>query len=142
MKSSKTDEVIRAAGALLWQYRGAELQIALVHRDRYDDWTLPKGKLKKSETWQQAAIREVKEETGYDARILDFAGAVAYEVKGKPKVVRYWHMLAQGEPSGKLDSEVDTVVWLPIDKAIEQLQYPLEQSLLEETIPPTNLSNR
>ena len=145
MKSSKTDEpreIIRAAGALLWQYRGSDLQIALVHRDRYDDWTLPKGKLKKRETWQQAALREVKEETGYDALILDFAGAVAYEARGKPKIVRYWHMLAQGEPSEKLDSEVDTVLWLPIAKAIEQLQYPLEQSLLEETIPPTNLSNR
>ena len=138
MKPHET-EIIRAAGALLWQYSGSVLQIAVVHRDRYDDWTLPKGKLKKGETWQQAALREVKEETGYDAHILDFAGAVAYEAKGKPKVVRYWHMLAQGEPSEKLDTEVDTVRWLPIDKALKLLQYPLEKSLLEETIPPANL---
>jgi 8-oxo-dGTP diphosphatase len=144
MKSSKIDKpqaVIRAAGALLWQYRDSDLQLALVHRERYDDWTLPKGKLKKSETWQQAALREVKEETGYDARVLDFAGALAYEAKGKPKVVRYWHMLAQGEPE-EPDSEVDTVLWLPIDKAIERLHYPLEKALLEETIPPQNLINR
>lgn len=139
MKPSEGDEsqeIIRAAGALLWQHSGSDLKIAVVHRDRYDDWTLPKGKLKKSETWQEAALREVKEETGYEARILDFAGAVAYETKGKPKVVRYWHMLAQGEPSEELDSEVDTVLWLTIDKAIKQLQYPLEKALLEESKPP------
>lgn len=137
----ESQKIIRAAGALLWQFRGSDLFIALVHRDRYDDWTLPKGKLKKTETWHQAALREVKEETGYDARILDFAGAVAYEVKGKPKVVRYWHMLAEGEPADKLDNEVDAVLWLPIEKAIQQLQYPLEKALLEEITPPTNRLN-
>ena len=101
----------------------------MVHRNRYDDWTLPKGKLKKDESWEQAALREVKEETGYDARILGFAGSVSYEVNGRPKIVRYWHMAAQGARSA-LDDEVDELVWLPIEQAIERLQYPLEKSLL------------
>src|ERR1051325_4813787 len=89
----KTD-LIRAAGALLWQGTPGRRLVALVHRQRYNDWTLPKGKLKKGESWHQAALREVKEETGYDAQILGFAGAVSYEVNGRPKIVRYWHMAA------------------------------------------------
>jgi 8-oxo-dGTP diphosphatase len=96
---------------------------------------LPKGKLKKGESWQEAALREIKEETGYDARIMGFAGAIAYEVKGRPKIVRYWHMIVQGEPS-ELENEVDELVWLTVEEAIARVQYPLEKALLEEVAPP------
>ena len=135
MLAVEPTDVIHAAGALLWQGPPERRVIAVVHRNRYDDWTLPKGKLKKDESWEQAALREVKEETGYDARILGFAGSVSYEVNGRPKIVRYWHMIAEGEPV-ELDDEVDELVWLPIEEAIERLQYPLEKSLLEQTTPP------
>jgi 8-oxo-dGTP diphosphatase len=135
MQAVEPTDVIRAAGALLWQGPPERRVIAVVHRNRYDDWTLPKGKLKKDESWEQAALREVKEETGYDARILGFAGSVSYEVNGRPKIVRYWHMVAEGEPS-ELDDEVDELVWLPIEQAIKRLQYPLEKSLLEQQLHP------
>ena len=135
MEAEEPTDMIRAAGALLWQGPPERRLIAVVHRNRYDDWTLPKGKLKKGESWQEAALREIKEETGYDARILGFAGAVAYEVKGRPKIVRYWHMAAQGEPS-ELENEVDELVWLPIEQAIARVQYPLEKALLEGVAPP------
>ena len=135
MQTEESTDIIRAAGALLWQGPPERRLIAVIHRDRYDDWTLPKGKLKKGESWQEAALREIKEETGYDARILGFAGAVAYEVKGRPKIVRYWHMVAQGEPS-ELENEVDELVWLPVEQAIARVQYPLEKALLEEMTPP------
>lgn len=135
MPAEEPKDMIRAAGALLWQGPPERRLIAVVHRNRYDDWTLPKGKLKKGESWQEAALREIKEETGYDARILGFAGAVAYEVKGRPKIVRYWHMAAQGEPS-ELENEVDQLVWLTIEQAIARVQYPLEKALLEGISPP------
>jgi 8-oxo-dGTP diphosphatase len=135
MPAEEPTDMIRAAGALLWQGPPERRLIAVVHRNRYDDWTLPKGKLKKGESWQEAALREIKEETGYDARILGFAGAIAYEVKGRPKIVRYWHMIVQGEPA-ELENEVDELVWLTVEEAILRVQYPLEKALLEEVAPP------
>lgn len=135
-------EVIRAAGALLWKQCGEQPFVAVVHRTRYEgDWTLPKGKLNDGEPWHKAAIREVKEETGYDARIVGFAGVVVYEVAGRLKVVRYWHMAAQGEPSPNLDKEVAEVVWLPIKQALERLQYPSEKSLLEQATRPQRFTS-
>ena len=130
-------EVIRAAGALLWHECAEQPLVAVVHRTRYDgDWTLPKGKLNDGEQWLEAALREVKEETGYDARICGFAGAVSYEVNGRPKVVRYWHMAAHGEPSPNLDKEVAEVVWLPVKDAVKRLRYPTEKSLVQHATPP------
>ena len=137
MQSVDRSEVIRAAGALLWKQCEEQTLVAVIHRTRYDgDWTLPKGKLNEGEPWLKAALREVKEETGYDARIFGFAGAVSYQVNGRPKVVRFWHMAAQGEPSPNLDQEVAEVVWLPVKQAVERLQYPTEKSLLEHAVPP------
>ncbi|HJZ69642.1 MAG TPA: NUDIX hydrolase [Blastocatellia bacterium] len=130
---------IRAAGALLWRRASSGYEIAVIHRRRYDDWTLPKGKLKKNESWQEAALREVKEETGYDATLLEFAGAIAYLVDDRPKLVRYWHMIAASEPWSELDDEVAEVVWLTVEAARRALQYPLEQALLEVWRSPDEL---
>jgi len=107
------------------------MEIAVIHRHRYDDWTLPKGKLQEGESWSEAALREVGEETGYDATLRGFAGAVTYQTSAGPKVVRFWHMLATGEPSSQIDSEVARVLWFPVEEARTRLQYPLEQALLE-----------
>src|SRR5262245_58206140 len=129
--SPVTDDVIRAAGALLWRRTLKGYQIAVIHRGRYDgDWTLPKGKLQDCESWRQAALREVREETGFDAVVRDFAGAIAYQPNDKQKVVRFWHMLAQGEPATHLDEEVRKVFWLSPEHAHDRLQYPLEKALI------------
>lgn len=138
--SGTEPEIIRAAGALLWRPASADFEIAVIHRRRYDDWTLPKGKLDHGESWLAAALREVKEETGYDARIIGFAGAVAYSVKERPKVVRYWHMIAVGEPASDLDDEVAEVIWLTIEAARERVQYPVEKSLLDVWDAPEKLA--
>ncbi|HVF43874.1 MAG TPA: NUDIX hydrolase [Pyrinomonadaceae bacterium] len=122
---------IQAAGALLWRHTQAGPEVAVVHRRRYDDWTLPKGKLEKGESWLEAALREVKEETGYDAEVVGFAGAIAYETDKGHKVVRFWHMVASGAPDPHLDDEVAEVVWLSPEAARGRLQYPLEQALLD-----------
>lgn len=129
--SATTNGVIRAAGALLWRRCSGGYEIAVIHRRRYDDWTLPKGKLQEGESWKQAALREVREETGFDANILGFAGAIAYQANGKPKVVRFWHMTANDEAASQIDDEVAGVFWFPLEVAPSHLQYPLEKAFLE-----------
>lgn len=123
---------IAAAGGLLWQRTSKGLKLALVHRSRYDDWTLPKGKLNPGETWLEAALREVKEETGRDVRVLGFAGAIAYETDKGPKIVRFWNMTVDGEGQSSVDtSEVAEVVWLSPPEAMERLSYPLEEAMVD-----------
>ncbi len=118
---------IRAAGGILW--RG--IRVAVVHRHRYDDWTLPKGKLEPGEDWETGALREVEEETGWSVRVREPAGIVHYEVEGVPKEVRWWHMDALIETGAVPDpNEVDTVVWMTVEEARARLSYDDERRLL------------
>src|SRR5438067_5755498 len=106
--------IIEAAGGLLWRGTGASVEIALVHRHRYDDWTLPKGKPNPGESPLETALREVREETGYSARVLGFLGAIAYETPKGPKRVRFWNMTPKTDLRQAIDtSEVAETVWLP-----------------------------
>ncbi|MGH9054596.1 MAG: NUDIX hydrolase [Acidimicrobiales bacterium] len=117
--------LVLAAGGAVWRRSGAgEAEVVLVHRPRYDDWTLPKGKVDPGETDQQAALREVREEASIDARIGAELPSTTYRDRsGKNKRVRYWAMtVVSGEPSG--DSEVDVACWLPLARARERLTYP------------------
>jgi 8-oxo-dGTP diphosphatase len=125
------ERLIRAAGGLLWRPTPQGYEIAVIHRRKYADWTLPKGKLHPGESWAEAALREVGEETGYSAALLGFAGAIAYTTDKGPKVVRFWHMLAAQEIGAPNEDEVDEVAWLPVEEALERLQYPVEQALLD-----------
>ena len=122
---------IQASGALLWRQSPEGNQVAVIFRNRYQDWTLPKGKLQEGENWEQAALREVVEETGYKGQITGFAGAISYLVNGKTKIVVYWHMSAIEPPIANLDIEVNHMEWLTVEEALHRLQYPLERSLLE-----------
>src|SRR5688500_9386400 len=90
--------MIEAAGGVVWRRDASGgLEVLLVHRDRYDDWTFPKGKLESGETHRQAALREVEEETGLRCTLGDELPEVRYEDrKGRAKRVRYWTM----EPAG------------------------------------------
>ncbi|GAB3592194.1 NUDIX hydrolase [Angustibacter peucedani] len=127
----RDEGVVRAAGALLWRERpgsdgSPELQVALVHRPKYDDWSWPKGKLDPGESWAAAAVREVLEETGLHVRLGIPLPHATYEVGGngstRPKVVHYWaaHVLADG---GELADEVDEVVWTTFAEARSRLDY-------------------
>jgi len=128
--------VIYAAGGIVWKQTPKGRKIALVHRSRYGDWSLPKGKLKGNESWEEAAIREVKEETGCDARITGFAGAVSYQVKGVQKIVRFFTMETVSESAFTDSSEISDVLWLSAEEALGKLDYEGERALLSKLSAP------
>jgi 8-oxo-dGTP diphosphatase len=105
-------------------------RVLLVHRDRYDDWSLPKGKLEPGETWEEAARREVWEETGLRCELGEFLGTTTYAPGGEPKEVWWWLMAAEGEPGPS--NEVDDVRWATVEEARELLSYAGERTLLEK----------
>jgi 8-oxo-dGTP diphosphatase len=124
-------DTIQAAGGLVWRDSPRGREIAVIHRSRYGgDWTLPKGKLEPGEQWQEAALREVQEETGCEARLGGFAGCNTYPVEGIPKVVLFWNMTLTGDCVFKPSEEVKELHWLTVQEALEKLNYPSERALL------------
>jgi 8-oxo-dGTP pyrophosphatase MutT (NUDIX family) len=123
---------VKASGGVVWRRGEHGVEIAVVHRPRYDDWSLPKGKLDPGESWEDAALREVEEEIGMRCRLGDELTPTAYDDnKGRAKVVRYWLMEAlDGEfvPSG----EVDEMRWLAPADAGPLLTYDRDRELLRE----------
>lgn len=122
---------MKAAGGLMRRRGpGDEVQIAVVHRPAYDDWTFPKGKLAGGETPEQAALREVEEETGYRCELMQPLGHTAYvDGKGRDKVVDYWLMRPL---SGRFQPgrEVDELRWLTAGEARELLTYEHDRAML------------
>ena len=122
-----------AGGVVLRRLEGGPVEVALIHRPAYDDWTLPKGKLNPGETHEQAALREVKEETGLVCHLGDPAGQVDYrDRKGRPKVVRYWTMQPVGSSDGQFapNAEVDQLRWIPLAEAGPALTYDHDRRIL------------
>lgn len=128
-----TQDVIRAAGAILWRRINDELlQVALIHRPRYDDWSFPKGKAEEGESDISCAYREVLEETGYESTFGPELGDVQYEVEGVLKKVKYWSAQAIGEPAAIYDAqEVDQLIWVTVEDAKEKLTAASDRSLLK-----------
>ncbi len=124
--------MIRAAGALLWREIAAgEIEIALVHRPRYDDWSLPKGKIDENETALACAYREVFEETGIKARFTRQLGAVEYEDNGAQKRVKYWVAQALGASDFVANEEVDQLRWLKPTDSIELATHQSDKEMIE-----------
>jgi 8-oxo-dGTP diphosphatase len=122
--------VIQAAGGVLIKEGRTGPLVMLVRRRKYQDWALPKGKLDPGESWQEAALREVLEETGVTATLGDFLDAVGYVVKGVPKVVLFWRMTPNDESGQPHANEIDEAAWLSIDDALGRLSYERERRLL------------
>ena len=105
-------------------------QVALVHRPRYDDWTLPKGKLDAGESFEEAALREVEEETGLRGRLVRELPATTYEVNGRPKIVRYWLMDVDHEGRFFPNDETDELRWVSLEEAQGLVTYDRDRDVL------------
>jgi broad specificity phosphatase PhoE/8-oxo-dGTP pyrophosphatase MutT (NUDIX family) len=135
-----TGPTIRAAGGVLWRVHpggGEEVQVAVIHRPRYDDWSLPKGKLAGGETETDGAVREVLEETGFHARLGRSLGETRYlkESDGsvRPKVVRWWAMEAT-YGAFVPNREVDELEWLSLGEAHARLTRDTDRELLDRFV--------
>ena len=123
--------VILASGGILYRHAAEGEEMLVIHRKRYGDWTLPKGKLKDGEQFIAAALREVEEETGCVARVDKYLGAIGYEVNNIPKAVLFWRMslVEQGEIEDR--EEVAEVLWMPVTAAVKRLSYADERALVQ-----------
>ncbi len=129
---SHPEPIVFAAGGVVERRDHAgDLELALVHRPRYDDWTFPKGKREGDESDEDTARREVLEETGLRCRLGADLGAIRYrDSRGRPKVVRYWLMEPEAETVFVPGSEVDEVRWCSPAEAGRLLTYEHDRALL------------
>ena len=125
-------DLIRAAGGVVIRDAGpSKYEVACIYREARGDWTFPKGKLDPGETFEQAALREVLEETNLHCDIVRFIGTTSYvHRKGRPKIVAYYLMrAAHGEFVA--NDEVDELVWLPLEAVREHLTWDRDQELFD-----------
>ena len=138
---SRSRRLVHAAGALVWRERGRHLEVLLVHRPRYDDWSFPKGKLERGESLRTCAVREVTEETGVPVALGQPLGRVSYRLgAGTRKEVVYWaaRPLDPASPARRAQqavtpapaSEIDGVEWVRVKEARKRLERDADRDLL------------
>ncbi|MFF7982423.1 NUDIX hydrolase [Streptomyces sp. NPDC007901] len=134
------DTPVLAAGCVLWRRSPVDgnLEVCLVHRPKYDDWSHPKGKLKRDEDAVTGALREVHEETGCTALLGNELSTALYYANGRPKEVRYWAAEAT-EGHFTPNHEVDRILWLRPAEARQRLTQPRDAELVDELL--TSLHN-
>lgn len=136
LKTNGGEPDISAAGGVVLRRADGDrrTRVAVVHRPKYMDWSLPKGKLEKGEEWREAALREVEEETGFGCEALQELPSVSYrDRKQRTKLVRYWLMEPRGgrfEPHG----EVDELRWLTPREAGRLLSYDHDRKLVRKAV--------
>jgi len=123
---SAVSERVDAAGGVVER----DGRVLLVHRPRYDDWTFPKGKLDPGESFEDAALREVEEETGVRCTLGRELPPTSYEVNGRPKLVRYWLMSPDAELDFAPNDETDDIRWVTPDEARALLTYDRDRDVL------------
>jgi 8-oxo-dGTP pyrophosphatase MutT (NUDIX family)/phosphohistidine phosphatase SixA len=128
---SSASKVVHAAGGVLWRhgYRESAAEVAVIHRPRYDDWSLPKGKVDPGETEPVTAVREVLEETGHHVHLGRRIATINYPIEQRTKKVQYWSARSLGG-SFAPNNEVDDLVWLPVAAAIKKVSYAYDRKVL------------
>ncbi len=125
-----------AAGGVVWRKNsGDQTEVLLVHRPRYDDWSLPKGKVEDGEALIACAYRELMEETGLNIKLGPFIGSVEYFVADGLKHVAYWSasILGENEPFHP-NEEVDDVLWLTLDAALIKATRESDKNILKRFV--------
>ena len=144
-KKNSSRETVKAAGALVWRENGKHLEVLLVHRPRYDDWSIPKGKVDPCESVRTCAVREVAEETGVQVVLGQPLSRVHYKLAdGSRKKVHYWAARVAPDASAAVAArcavkpastkEVDAVEWLRVGQARKRLTYSYDRDLLGELV--------
>jgi 8-oxo-dGTP diphosphatase len=128
-----------SAGGVVYRRNSAGIDIALIYRTRHDDWSLPKGHIEEGESREQAALREIKEETGLDARILHPLGEATYFYRRRNgelvrKTVYHYLMEALTADLGKPNWEVTEARWVPITEAQALLSYEKDREIVEKAV--------
>ena len=124
--------LVRAAGGLVWRAGPGGLEVVIVHRPAYDDWSFPKGKLDHGELELQAALREVEEEIGVRCAIGRDLGTISYiDGRGRPKIVRYWEMTFADDAELRPSNEVDQALWVTLADAAGLLTYEHDRGVLD-----------
>jgi 8-oxo-dGTP pyrophosphatase MutT (NUDIX family) len=132
---SEQQPEILAAGGIVHRSGDGGTEVLVIHRPKYEDWTLPKGKLDPGETSEEAAVREVEEETGIRATLGDYVGKNEYRDRhGRSKRVDYWLMEPEGEIPAEFEpnDEVDEIRWLSVDDAGDLLTHRHDFDLVSE----------
>jgi 8-oxo-dGTP diphosphatase len=127
-------DIAAAGGVVLANDGEGQTRVAVIHRPKYMDWSLPKGKLEKGESWRDAALREVEEETGYRCEASVELPHISYlDRKSRRKLVRYW-LMEPIEGEFKPHDEVDELRWARPDEAEELLTYPHDKELVRKAM--------
>ena len=125
------DEVVHAAGGVVTRTTRGTVEVLVVHRPRYGDWSLPKGKLEPGESAEDAARREIEEETGVRVEMgAPLANAEYVDRHGRPKVVHYWLMTPLSERPWAPNDEIDATRWITLDEAETLLSYEHDRRLV------------
>lgn len=129
---------VEAAGCVIWRPGSNGPDVLVIHRPRYDDWSVPKGKLDAGESFLEAAVREVEEETGCTGVVGSELDPVFYvDHKGRSKIVRYWLMAADASFNAEAfvaNDEVDVLAWMEIGDARASLTYGHDAALLDQAV--------
>jgi 8-oxo-dGTP diphosphatase len=123
---------VRAAGGVLWRRAEGVVEVLLIHRPRYMDWSLPKGKAKSGESDEEAAVREIDEEVGVHAELGRELPSTRYrDSRGRPKIVRYWAVELPADAAPYAGDGVSEVRWVPLTEASEQLSWDRDRAVVD-----------
>jgi 8-oxo-dGTP diphosphatase len=131
-----------AAGGVVERVTAGGVHVVIVRRTRYGDWVLPKGKPDDGETLEQTALREVKEETGCEARIAGESYTIEYNVRRARKVVTFFRMEFVADGFAVDPWEIERVMWLSPVEALERLTYDTERAIVRKAYPAASNTTR